>query len=57
MFHRKQIPPLTLNDQEKVEYLAQMKIGDTYPSAFALDVQQTLIHLLARRIVELEHGA
>lgn len=49
------IEPRSLDDQEKVKYLAKMRIGDTYPTAFKYDDAFTLISLLARRIVELEH--
>lgn len=57
LFKRKVIEPATLNDQEKVEYLAQMHMLDVFPSAFSNDNPLTLICLLARRIAELERGA
>lgn len=56
MFKRKTIEPVDLDDKEKVEYLANMRIGSIYPTAFACDDSYTLISLLARRIVELERG-
>lgn len=55
MFKPKTIDPVYLDDKEKVEYLANMRIGDLYPAAFVGDDPTTLISLLARRIVELEN--
>jgi hypothetical protein len=57
MFKHRVIEPDYLDDKEKVEYLANTRIGDIFPSAFASDDVMTLVGLLARRIVELERGA
>jgi hypothetical protein len=55
LFRHKIIVPISLDDKEKVVYLAKMGDMDIYPTAFSEDNPLTLIALLARRIVKLEN--
>jgi hypothetical protein len=48
------IEPVQLDDDGKIDWLATAHVGKVFPSAFTHDTEQTLIMLLARKIVDLE---
>jgi hypothetical protein len=48
------IEPVELDDDGKIDWLASATVTSIYPSAFAHDSSDTLIALLARKIVDLE---